>query len=60
MNPLGLTTSEEKLMAIRLLTYPDILSALEYYLDLIGYLRSYIHFYAQLVAFLQVLKTSLS
>ena len=59
VNSLGLTTSEEKLKAIRLLTYPDTLRALEYYLGLTGYLRSYIHFYAQLAMPLQELKTSL-
>ncbi len=59
VNSLGLTTSDEKLKAIRLLTYPDILGALEYYLGLTGYLQSYIHFYAQLAASLQELKTLL-
>lgn len=48
VNSLGLTTSEEKLKAVRLLQYPETLGALEYYLGLTGYLRSYIHFYAQL------------
>ena len=46
VNFLGLTTSDEKLNAIRLLRYPETLGALEYYLGLTGYLRSYIHFYA--------------
>ena len=59
VNSLGLTTSEEKLKAIRLLTYPDTLGVLEYYFGLTGYLRSYIHFYAQLATPLQALKTSL-
>lgn len=59
VNSLGLTTSEEKLKAIRLLTYPDTLGALEYHLGLTGNLRGYIHFYAQLAAPLQALKTSL-
>ena len=59
VNSLGLTTSEQKLKAIQLLTYPDTLGALEYYLSLTGYLRSYIHFYAQLAAPLQSLKTAL-
>lgn len=59
VNSLGLTTSEEKLKAIRLLNYPDTLGALEYYLGLTGYLQSYIHFYAQLAAPLQEVKTSL-
>lgn len=39
--------------------YPETLGALKYYLDLIKYLRSYIHYYAQLASLLQVLKTSL-
>ena len=59
VNSLGLTTSEEKLKAIRLLTYPDTLGALEYYLGLTGYFCNYIHFYAHLAAPLQALKTSL-
>ena len=59
VNSLGLNTSDEKLKVIHLFTYPDTLGALEYYLGLTGYLRSYIHFYAQLAAPLQELKTSL-
>ena len=59
VNSLGLTTSDEKLKAICLLAYPDTLGVLEYYLGLTGYLRSYIHFYAQLAAPLQELKTLL-
>ena len=59
VNSLGLTTSDEKLNAIRLLTYSDTLRALEYYLGLTRYLQSYIHFYAQLAAPLQELKTLL-
>lgn len=48
VNTLGLTTVKEKLGAIRLLQYPLMVGALEYYLGLTGYLRSYIHYYAQL------------
>ncbi len=59
VNSLGLSTSEEKLKAVRLLKYPETLGALEYYLGLTGYLRSYIHYYAQLASPLQALKTSL-
>ena len=59
VDSLGLTTSEPKLKAIKLLVYPDTLGALEYYLGLTGYLRNYIHFYAQLAAPLQALKTTL-
>lgn len=46
MNSLSLTTSEEKLKAIQLLTYPNILGTLEYHLSLTGYFRNYIYFYA--------------
>ena len=59
VNSFRLTTSDKKLKVICLLAYPDTLGALEYYLDLIGYLQNYIHFYAQLAAPLQELKTSL-
>lgn len=44
---LGLTTSSEKLKAMRLLQYLKTLGALKYYLGLTAYLRSYIHFYTQ-------------
>lgn len=59
VNSLGLTTSAEKLKAIRFLTYPNTLGALKYYFGLTGYLRNYIHFYAQLAVPLQALKTAL-
>ena len=59
VSSLGLTTSEEKLRAVKYLTYPKTLGALEYYLGLTGYLRNYIHFYAQLAVPLQAFKTSL-
>lgn len=59
VNSLGLLTSEEKLKAVHLLKYPKILAALEYHLGLTRYLRSYIHYYAQLASPLQALKTSL-
>ena len=59
VNSLGLTTLEQKLEAIQLLSYPETFGALEYYLGLTGYLRSYIHFYAQLAAPLQSVKTAL-
>ena len=58
VNSLRLSTSKEKLKAICLLKYPETLRALEYYLDLTRYLRSYIHYYAQLASPLQALKTS--
>lgn len=59
VNSLGLTTLEEKLRAIKLLTYPKMLSTLEYYLRLISYLCNYLYYYAQLATFLQALKTFL-
>lgn len=59
VNSFGLTASDKKLKAIRFLAYSNTLRALEYYLSLIGYLQNYIHFYAQLAAPLQKLKTLL-
>lgn len=59
VNTLGLTTAKEKLNAIRLPQYPLTVGALEYYLGLTGYLRSYIHYYAQLAELLQTLKTTM-
>lgn len=59
VNSLGLTTSDKKLKAICFLAYLDTLGALKYYLGLIRYLQNYIHFYAQLIAPLQELKTLL-
>lgn len=59
VNSLGLTTAKDKLKAIRLLCYPETLGALEYYLGLTGYLRSCVHFCAQLAEPLQALKTTL-
>lgn len=58
VDSLGLTTSKQKLKAIKFLTYPNILGALKYYLGLTGYLRSYIYFYAQLWTPFQPLKTT--
>ncbi len=59
VNSLGLSTSEEKLKTVCLLRYPETLGALEYYLGLTGYLRSYIHYYTQQASPLQALKTRL-
>lgn len=59
VNSLGLATSEEKLKAISQLRYPQTLGGLEHYLGLTGYLRQYVHFYAQLARPLQDLKTKL-
>lgn len=56
---LGLMTAEDKLQAIKLLAYPNMLEVLKYYLGLNGYLRSYIYFYAQLAKLFQTFKTSL-
>ena len=57
VNSLGLTISEENLQAIKYLTYPETLGALKYHLGLTGYLCNYVHFYAQLTAQVQALKT---
>ena len=59
VNSLGLTSSEDKLRAISKLRYPKTLGALEHYLGLTGYLRQYVHYYAQLAKPLQELKTTL-
>ena len=59
VNFLRLIIFNKKLRAICLFAYPDILGALKYYLSLTEYLQSYIHFYAQLAAPLQELKTLL-
>lgn len=59
VNSLELTTSDKKLKVIRFLNYSNTLGALAYYLGLVGYLQSYIHFYAQLATPLQELKTLL-
>lgn len=42
VNFLGLITLDKKLKAVCLLQYPETLGALEYYLSLTNYLRSYI------------------
>lgn len=59
MNFLGFTIFDKKLKAVRLFQYPEKLKALKYYLGLTVYLRTKIHFYAKLAAFLQSLKTLL-
>ena len=48
VNSFGLITTENKLEVIRVLKYSTILRGLKHYLDLIGYLRNYIYYYAQL------------
>lgn len=45
VNFFSFITSNEKLKAIYLLWYPETLRALEYYLDLIKYFKTYFHFY---------------
>lgn len=56
---LGLFTFEKKLKTVHLLKYSQTLGALGYYLGFTRYLKSYIHYYAQLASLLQALKTSL-
>ena len=46
VNTLGLSTAKKKFNAIRLPQYLLTMRALEYYLGLTGYLRSYIHHYS--------------
>ena len=57
VNSFGLISPEDKLKAISQLQYPSTLGDLEHYLGLTGYLRQYVHFYAQLARELQDLKT---
>lgn len=45
---LDLTNTKDKLKAIKLLTYFDMLKALKYYLGLTDYLHFYIYFYVLL------------
>lgn len=59
VNFLGLTILKKKLKIINFLTYSKMLNMFEYYLGLISYLCNYIHFYTQLAASFQMLKTSL-
>ena len=54
-----MATSEDKLKAISEIAYPGTLGYLEHYLGLTGYLRSSVHYYAQLASPLQALKTRL-
>ena len=46
-------------MAVKAIKYPAMLDDLEYFLRLIGYLRSNIHYYMQVAQPLQELKISL-
>ena len=55
----GMATATDKLKAISEISYPSTLGDLEHYLGLTGYLRSSVHFYAQLASPLQALKTRL-
>lgn len=59
VNSFGLISPEEKLKAISELRYSTTLGELEHYLGLTGYLRQYVHFYAQISKSLQELKTLL-
>jgi hypothetical protein len=59
VNGFGMTTSEERVAAIRNLTFPKTLKDLETYLGCTGWLRQYIPYYAQLTEPLQNRKTRL-
>lgn len=56
VNSLGLTTAEDKLVAIAAIEYPVMFGDLEHFLNLIGYLCSSVHCYAQIATPLQNLK----
>lgn len=55
----SMTTTEEKLRAISELKFPTNLADLEVYIGLTGYMRQYVHEYAQKIEPLQRLKTEL-
>lgn len=55
----GLSTPEEKISAIRELSFPSTLGNLEHYLGLTGYFRHYIERYASITEPLQARKTSM-
>lgn len=57
VNSLDLTTAEDKLVAIAAIEYLVTLGDFEHFLDLIGYLCSSVHCYAQIATPLQDLKT---
>ena len=59
VDSLGLSTAKEKLSALSKLSFPKTLKELEMYLELTGYLRNYVPFYAQLASPLQKRKTDL-
>ena len=56
---LELTTSNEKLKVIAILSFPKILKDLKTYFEMIEYLKNYIPYYAQKAEFLQRRKTML-
>lgn len=60
VDSLGLSTSAEKIQAIKALKFPRSLRDLEIFLGLTGWLRSSIHWYAQIVKPLQERKTELT
>ena len=59
VDSMGLTTSEEKIRAISMLTFPDSLRKLETYLGLTCWLRKYVRMYAGVSKPLQDRKTEL-
>lgn len=59
VNALRLTTTEEKLWAIKNLEFPKTLATLDKYLDLTNYLKQYVPYYAIITKLLQERKTFL-
>ena len=59
VNALDLSTTKSKLKALTSLTMSETFAKLETYLELIDYIRQYIHFYASISRSFQNLKTSL-
>jgi len=59
VNGLGMTTTAQKVAAIRNITFPDSLKALEHFIGMTGFLRNYVPNYAKITEPLQQRKTDL-
>lgn len=60
VDALGMTTAEDKIKAISSLEFPKTLQALETYIGMINWLRTYVRWFAQMVEPLQKRKTQLA
>jgi len=60
VNGLGMTTTAQKVAAIRNITFPDSLKALEHFIGMTGFLRNYVPNYAKITEPLQQRKPTCS